>query len=218
MGVNSFIAKCSCQHEMQDKLHGKGNRVFNIYSKGGRCTVCGTSKEKPKDAILNSVTLWNSVKKFSLAMLIIVFFCQICFAEDIFSETKINNLHFIENYLFKNNCNSIFDDMLEPPFFYSRSVKAIQIYKKNKADFSYISELRKTPLFTYFDMYSDDDPEIVKEFIKNGVNPYIKDYEGLNAADYALINERKNCLIYLIRINASPTLLVEDLNEFLKRK
>ena len=57
MGVNSFITKCSCQHESQDKIHGKGNRVFNLGTKGGKCTVCGASKEKPKDAVLNPVTL-----------------------------------------------------------------------------------------------------------------------------------------------------------------
>lgn len=36
------IMKCKCAHEGQDKLHGKGMRVFNPCAKGHRCTVCGT--------------------------------------------------------------------------------------------------------------------------------------------------------------------------------
>lgn len=48
------ITKCSknCQHEAQDAIHGKGNRVFNpAISKAGnsktkwRCTVCGNEHE-----------------------------------------------------------------------------------------------------------------------------------------------------------------------------
>ena len=37
-----MIRKCSCKHEEQDELHGKGNRVFNptTKDKGYRCTVC----------------------------------------------------------------------------------------------------------------------------------------------------------------------------------
>ena len=41
-----MIKKCTCKHEGQDKLHGAGNRVFNLTQKGGgtvkvhRCTVC----------------------------------------------------------------------------------------------------------------------------------------------------------------------------------
>jgi len=38
------IQKCSCEHEMQDKMYGKGNRVKNQTVKGNgtiyRCTVC----------------------------------------------------------------------------------------------------------------------------------------------------------------------------------
>lgn len=44
-----MIHKCSCQHEQQDKLYGKGNRVHNecnpkASSKSIRCTVCGSVK------------------------------------------------------------------------------------------------------------------------------------------------------------------------------
>lgn len=46
------IAKCTCVHESQDQLHGKGNRVHNpAASKAGtsktkwRCTVCGKEHE-----------------------------------------------------------------------------------------------------------------------------------------------------------------------------
>lgn len=42
-----MIMKCRCEHKGQDKLHGKGNRVFNLTSKKKgvdkkffRCTVC----------------------------------------------------------------------------------------------------------------------------------------------------------------------------------
>jgi len=41
-----MILLCSCKHEAQDKLHGKGQRVHNLARKalsgrgGWRCTVC----------------------------------------------------------------------------------------------------------------------------------------------------------------------------------
>lgn len=148
-----------------------------------------------------------------LAISFIIIFSSSCFAKDIFIETRLNNLSFIENYSKANNINNILDDMLEPPFFYARTIESIKTYKDNKANFLYISELGKTPLFTYFDVYSDDNPEVVKEFIKNGVNPFAKDYEGLNAADYALMNDRINCLIYLIDCNASPTIVLDAQNK-----
>lgn len=36
------ILTCTCKHELQDKLHGHGQRVFNSTSKQQtfRCTVC----------------------------------------------------------------------------------------------------------------------------------------------------------------------------------
>ena len=46
--LESKILRCTCAHAGQDKLHGKGMRVFNKL--GGkdkhdtyRCTVCGTT-------------------------------------------------------------------------------------------------------------------------------------------------------------------------------
>lgn len=48
-----MIATCTCSHEEQDKLYGKGRRVFNPMGlkgkSGGRCTVC-----KREDASLIS--------------------------------------------------------------------------------------------------------------------------------------------------------------------
>ena len=44
--------KCTCQHEAQDKLHGKNVRVANPTAKGSdgkieyRCTVCKTLHRK----------------------------------------------------------------------------------------------------------------------------------------------------------------------------
>jgi hypothetical protein len=40
------VMKCTCQHEDQDEIHGKGRRVFNSLPKEKdrpqeyRCTVC----------------------------------------------------------------------------------------------------------------------------------------------------------------------------------
>lgn len=43
------VMKCICDNKGQDKLHGKGNRVFNVISnksqqQSARCTVCGAVK------------------------------------------------------------------------------------------------------------------------------------------------------------------------------
>ena len=35
---------CFCKHEVQDKKHGKGIRIFNKTTKGYRCTACGRDK------------------------------------------------------------------------------------------------------------------------------------------------------------------------------
>lgn len=37
------IVSCSCSHEYQDSVYGKGKRVANAAPKqdGDRCTVCG---------------------------------------------------------------------------------------------------------------------------------------------------------------------------------
>lgn len=40
----SEIKSCSCENANQDKLHGKGLRVWNSTTKGYRCTACGTEK------------------------------------------------------------------------------------------------------------------------------------------------------------------------------
>jgi len=43
------ILPCTCKHKWQDRVYGKGNRVFNLRKEpdrnGGRCTVCGSSKQ-----------------------------------------------------------------------------------------------------------------------------------------------------------------------------
>lgn len=42
MAFGAVIHTCTCQHVGQDRLHGKGMRVFNIRKNGdGICTVCG---------------------------------------------------------------------------------------------------------------------------------------------------------------------------------
>lgn len=35
------IRPCTCEHEFQDKHYGKGQRVWNVSTKGMTCTVCG---------------------------------------------------------------------------------------------------------------------------------------------------------------------------------
>ena len=36
-----MIHPCTCKHEHQDRIHGKGNRVMNLTTKANvRCTVC----------------------------------------------------------------------------------------------------------------------------------------------------------------------------------
>lgn len=44
------IASCTCVDEQQDKLYGKGKRLFNLSGKptamiNARCSVCGTRKK-----------------------------------------------------------------------------------------------------------------------------------------------------------------------------
>lgn len=45
----SKIFKCTCEHDAQDSLHGKGNRVFNSGGKNKEttysCTVCSKNVE-----------------------------------------------------------------------------------------------------------------------------------------------------------------------------
>jgi len=40
------IKPCTCEHKSQDKLYGKGRRVFNLGLKGATCTVCGKTSGK----------------------------------------------------------------------------------------------------------------------------------------------------------------------------
>lgn len=45
------VSTCSCNHEVQDSLYGKGKRLFNLATKKGakmrnfRCTVCLKEKD-----------------------------------------------------------------------------------------------------------------------------------------------------------------------------
>ena len=36
-----MIYPCKCNHEVQDKMYGKGRRVYNIGKTDKKCTVCG---------------------------------------------------------------------------------------------------------------------------------------------------------------------------------
>jgi plasmid rolling circle replication initiator protein Rep len=57
-----MIAKCTCVHEYQDKLHGKNNRVCNVtFKKNLRCTVC--SKEQTMKETLNPTSKPEKKKK-----------------------------------------------------------------------------------------------------------------------------------------------------------
>lgn len=40
------VIKCTCAHEYQDRVYGKGMRLANETSKGYRCTVCGKDHSK----------------------------------------------------------------------------------------------------------------------------------------------------------------------------
>lgn len=49
-----MVLICSCAHEAQDRIHGKGKRVHNVTKAGAaRCTVCqnekGLSQSQIKD-------------------------------------------------------------------------------------------------------------------------------------------------------------------------
>lgn len=36
----AIVIKCTCEHEFQDRTHGKGMRVYNVGAKESKCTVC----------------------------------------------------------------------------------------------------------------------------------------------------------------------------------
>jgi len=42
---------CDCVHVSQDKMHGKGIRVFNLCNKGARCTCCTKVVETKKAVV-----------------------------------------------------------------------------------------------------------------------------------------------------------------------
>jgi hypothetical protein len=45
----TVIMKCSCSHEFQDAVYGKGMRVHNVNTKGQAfCTVCSPSYRRNK--------------------------------------------------------------------------------------------------------------------------------------------------------------------------
>ncbi len=51
MSERAEILKCSCSHEEQDKLYGKGMRVHNVNTKGEAfCTVCSPSYRRNKNS------------------------------------------------------------------------------------------------------------------------------------------------------------------------
>ena len=48
--METVILRCSCEHEYQDRVYGKGARVHNAMKKKSgkityRCTVCGAERE-----------------------------------------------------------------------------------------------------------------------------------------------------------------------------
>jgi len=48
--MSTKIIKCKCEHEYQDVVYGKGNRVHNQAGSNDsrpawRCTVCGDKKQ-----------------------------------------------------------------------------------------------------------------------------------------------------------------------------
>lgn len=40
----SKVARCTCEHKVQDTVYGKGNRLHNGTKRGWRCTVCKIDK------------------------------------------------------------------------------------------------------------------------------------------------------------------------------
>lgn len=53
-----MIVKCICPHEVQDKLHGAGNRVANQMKDPDkvRCTVCKSIIDVRSKAVLHPFT------------------------------------------------------------------------------------------------------------------------------------------------------------------
>lgn len=46
-----MIKQCNCDHNMQDEMHGKNNRVFTEARKHWDCTACGKRIMKPTSEV-----------------------------------------------------------------------------------------------------------------------------------------------------------------------
>lgn len=47
----TFILQCNCNHEFQDAIYGKGNRIHNVTEEGkAYCTVCAPNYSRNKTA------------------------------------------------------------------------------------------------------------------------------------------------------------------------
>lgn len=53
-----MILFCTCTHQNQDGIHGKGRRVHNLckHETFARCTVCKSEKQLTKEQVKNIKT------------------------------------------------------------------------------------------------------------------------------------------------------------------
>lgn len=58
-----MIHICTCGHEYQDRLYGKGKRVYNIGKTNKICTVCGNKVSLTESEIKASKTKDIDIKK-----------------------------------------------------------------------------------------------------------------------------------------------------------
>ena len=58
----ALVRKCSCEHDAQDQMHGKGRRVWNETYNGYRCTACGKSEITAK-AVKTSTVVNKQTEK-----------------------------------------------------------------------------------------------------------------------------------------------------------
>lgn len=51
--VGTSVQPCSCQHEAQDQIYGKGMRLHNISDKDklAYCTVCAPNKQLTRNTV-----------------------------------------------------------------------------------------------------------------------------------------------------------------------
>lgn len=55
MSERTEILSCTCVHEDQDKIYGKGRRVHNVNTKGEAfCTVCSGNNRRNKNGVMIS--------------------------------------------------------------------------------------------------------------------------------------------------------------------